>query len=311
MGFLLAVFSGIIAAAVASHKHRSPLFWFIIGLFANIFGIIMILLLPSKQRTSHYHTQNRHQSRSNDDRSRISVQCPHCHEEVFINEPGLWNCPHCHQGFEYNQNGRVYKMDDVLTPDIAALVTLFAKVSKADGVVTQNEIQVVDRIIKTELQPSDSRMARIRKTFNDAKGFHDNYMLSVHQLYNFFNHEPNILRGILQFIIEISEVDQPVHPDQQKIIDDATNYFKLNDYDRNESTNRNVSHIDKYYKVLGCTVGDSDETIKKRYRQLIKEYHPDKFMNQNLPQDFIDLANQKIKEVTEAYEEIMKHRRSA
>ena len=58
------------------------------------------------------------------------------------------------------------------------------------------------------------------------------------------------------------------------------------------------------YKVLGVSPDASDEDVKKAYRELARKYHPDKYRDS----DLADLANEKMKEINAAYEEIQKMR---
>lgn len=60
------------------------------------------------------------------------------------------------------------------------------------------------------------------------------------------------------------------------------------------------------YEVLGVSENASDEEIKKAYRELVKKYHPDKYVDNPLS----DLASEKIKEINLAYDTIMKERAS-
>lgn len=60
------------------------------------------------------------------------------------------------------------------------------------------------------------------------------------------------------------------------------------------------------YKVLGVSEYDSDEDIKKAYRELAKKYHPDAYLNNPLK----DLAQEKMKQINEAYDEIRRIRQS-
>ena len=58
------------------------------------------------------------------------------------------------------------------------------------------------------------------------------------------------------------------------------------------------------YKVLGVSPTDSDDTIKRAYRDLARKYHPDNYINNPLA----DLAKEKMQEINDAYDSIMKQR---
>ena len=62
------------------------------------------------------------------------------------------------------------------------------------------------------------------------------------------------------------------------------------------------------YSVLGCSPSATDGEIKKRYRELLGKYHPDKFIGQDLDADFVDLASKKFQEIQEAYDAIRSRR---
>ncbi|MGB0990519.1 MAG: DnaJ domain-containing protein, partial [Halarcobacter sp.] len=66
--------------------------------------------------------------------------------------------------------------------------------------------------------------------------------------------------------------------------------------------------IDKAYVVLGSSEEDDNNTLKKNYRKLVKEHHPDIVAGRGESQSIIDEATRKLQEINEAYEMIKKHR---
>ena len=62
------------------------------------------------------------------------------------------------------------------------------------------------------------------------------------------------------------------------------------------------------YEILGVSRNASDKDVKSAYRTLIRENHPDKLIAQGMPQDFIDLANEKMARINGAFEKIERER---
>ncbi|HPI97627.1 MAG TPA: DnaJ domain-containing protein [Synergistales bacterium] len=58
------------------------------------------------------------------------------------------------------------------------------------------------------------------------------------------------------------------------------------------------------YAVLGCRRDASVEEIRRCYRNMVSKYHPDRFIGQDLDEDFVRLATEKFKEIQSAYDEI-------
>ena len=58
------------------------------------------------------------------------------------------------------------------------------------------------------------------------------------------------------------------------------------------------------YSVLGISTNASEDEVKRAYRELSRKYHPDSYANNPLA----ELAEEKFKEVQEAYNQIMKER---
>lgn len=86
------------------------------------------------------------------------------------------------------------------------------------------------------------------------------------------------------------------------------NYYSQDRY-KNSYANDNkhtskIENLDKYYKILGSTSNDEFSTIKHNYKKLIKEYHYDTISSKNLPQAMLQFAENKTKELNEAYAKI-------
>ena len=60
--------------------------------------------------------------------------------------------------------------------------------------------------------------------------------------------------------------------------------------------------------MLNCTARSTDEEIKRSYKKLVKEFHPDTIIAKGLPDEFIDFATKRFQEIQGAYEQIRKAR---
>jgi len=69
-----------------------------------------------------------------------------------------------------------------------------------------------------------------------------------------------------------------------------------------------ASSLDDAYKALGVTADQSDQEIKRAYRKLMSQYHPDKLIGQGVPEDMVKVATEQAKEIQVAYDLIKKHR---
>ena len=71
---------------------------------------------------------------------------------------------------------------------------------------------------------------------------------------------------------------------------------------------RYIKDDNKYYTILGVSRNDTNEVIRTRYRKLAKEYHPDMIASKGLPEEFTKLAEDKFREIQEAYDVVRKER---
>ena len=62
------------------------------------------------------------------------------------------------------------------------------------------------------------------------------------------------------------------------------------------------------YHELGVSKDASESAIKKAYRDLVRENHPDTLMAKGMPAEFVELANEKLAKINDAYDRIKKAR---
>jgi DnaJ like chaperone protein len=97
-----------------------------------------------------------------------------------------------------------------------------------------------------------------------------------------------------------------LHPAEEKILRTAPAMLGLHGDIFDTVKRQFVSDLSHHYAVLGLEDGADMSAVKKAYRKLVSEYHPDKVISKGLPEDFIKFAEEKFREVNESYEAIRK-----
>jgi len=186
-----------------------------------------------------------------------------------------------------------------------AVIVLGAKMAKADGRVTRDEIDA----FKEVFQIPAGEMRDVARLFNEARREAEGYEPYAKQLGAMFAHQPNILENLLGGLFHVALADGVVHPSEIKFLQRVAHAFGFDDttFDRIRSTFMGSDDTDPY-ALLGVTRETSNDDIKAAYRKLIRENHPDTLIAQGLPQEFIDVANEKMAAINSAYDRIEKER---
>ena len=123
----------------------------------------------------------------------------------------------------------------------------------------------------------------------------------------------------LEYLLNLAFIDGSFSKTEREITEDIAQALKIeqNDYlsiiSKLESFHENVKKheelsIEKAYSILNSSSSDDDNTIKKKYRDLVKQNHPDIISGRGESQNKIDEATKKLQEINEAYEIIKKSR---
>jgi DnaJ like chaperone protein len=187
--------------------------------------------------------------------------------------------------------------------------SMLAKLAKADGRVGQEEIDTIESFAIKELglTPSSREVAFniFRAALNSPASFEDFAM----QFYSHFRNQPQMIEMMIDILLRVAAADGAIHLAEETLILSAARIFHFDQNRLNQLKSRYMASSEKYYAVLGCNRQDPDETIKRRYRHLVQTYHPDKIAAKGLPDEFTQLAQDKFREIQEAYETIKKERK--
>ena len=185
------------------------------------------------------------------------------------------------------------------------VIVLGAKMAKADGVVTRDEIgafREVFHIPKEEAKNVGRLFDRARR---DAAGFEP----YAHQLARLFRDKPAVLEELIDGLFHIARADGKVTPKETDFLRQVADIFGFDEaaWARIRAANMGPDQSDPY-EILGVARANSDAEIKAAHRKLVLENHPDRLVSQGMPQEFIDLANEKLATVNAAYDEVRKQR---
>jgi len=185
------------------------------------------------------------------------------------------------------------------------VIVLGAKMAKADGRVTADEIQVFRRVFKTQKE-EEKNVARI---FNQAKKDTHGFESYARQLARILADAPEVKEEVIDCLFEIALADGQVHPNEMRFLEEVARILglSLRDFARIRAIHMGPDESDPY-DILDIAHDADAEAIKAKYRQLARDNHPDKLMAQGLPEEAIEVANQKLARINAAYDEIAKAR---
>ena len=189
-----------------------------------------------------------------------------------------------------------------------SVFSMLATMSKVDGKVSRDEIAVVEKFMKEELHLDITSRTIAIQIFRQAVKSPESFEAFAGQFYSVFSSQPYIVDLVMDILFRVAGTDGTISKEEEVLLLSASNIFNYNRADYERMKSKYVSTNNYYYSILNCDPGASNEEIKKQYRKLANEYHPDKIQSKGLPEGFIQFANEKFSEIQEAYTAIKKER---
>ena len=184
-----------------------------------------------------------------------------------------------------------------------SLIVLSAKLSKADGQVSKEEIAA----IKDKLKIPKSEMTQVGKIFNKAKEESTGYEVYAEQISQIFRNKLNVLEEVINILFYVAEADGVVSKSEEIMIEDIARIFGLSksQYNGIKESRKSSDKLNPYL-VLESSHSDSLQTIRKRYLKLSKEHHPDLLMSKGVPEEVIAESKNKMRSINAAWDQIQK-----
>lgn len=183
-----------------------------------------------------------------------------------------------------------------------ALIALSAKMAKADGVVTDDEISAFRTFFKFPEEEADKVRMVYQLAQQDVAGF-DEYLTRIAKI---FDGAPAVLEDVLDCLFHVAVADGVAHPRELELLERTAEVFAMSPaaFHRLKAAHFGLGDDDPYL-ILGVQPGDTAETIKAAYHVLARDHHPDALVARGVPEDLVKIAEGRMAAINAAYERIL------
>ena len=182
-----------------------------------------------------------------------------------------------------------------------AVIALAAKMAKADGRVTRDEIAAFRRIFV--LPPGEERNAA--RVYNLARADIAGFEEYARRVKRMLHDRPGVLSDILEGLVYIAAADGHFHPGEAAFLDRIAGIFEIPEQDYRAIRARYLPGERDPWAILGLEPGASPEELRRRYRALVRRLHPDRMIARGVPEEARKLAEERLAAITAAYGELL------
>ena len=238
-------------------------------------------------------------------------------------------------GYQYRESpgrpGPDFNLGQAQMTFFVATFSMLGKMANADGQISATERNTVIQFMSNDLRLSKQDQEFALRIFDTAAVSSESFEKFAEQFYQSFYGNPQMIEMMMDILVRIAMTDGVLSDKENQFIAQAAmcmrypagnvDYLKTkyghrqnqgssynSGYSSSSSSRSDSGSLAAAYSVLGCSASDSDETIKAKYKKLIKEYHPDVIASKGLPEEFMKFATEKFDQIQKAYEAIKKVR---
>ncbi len=211
---------------------------------------------------------------------------------------------------------------DLLHHEAGLLIALMAKVAKADGKVCQLEAQLLKHTftdISSHFENSQEVREKLKNLYEKEKQSFENTIEISKRLYSLTKFDYSKRLKIMEYLLNLSFIDGDFSQTERMITEDIANALKIKQIDfenlvsnfqafYTQRANDESMNLQKAYEILEVNENDDINTIKKKYRTLVKKHHPDIMAGRGESKNIIEEATRKLQEINEAYDLVKEHK---
>ncbi len=203
---------------------------------------------------------------------------------------------------------------------VETVFVLMGKLAKADGHISQDEVAHVEQFIQNLGMSAEHRQQAIA-LFKRGAAPNFEFEPAISQFMAVCGQTHSLRQMLLVYLIVMALSDGRIDSAEERVLMDIARHLGYDQaaFKRMLDMVLNQSHfaagqassttaLDDAYKALGVSKESSDQEVKRAYRKLMSQYHPDKLMGQGVPEDMIKVATAQAQEVQVAYDLITRSR---
>ena len=204
---------------------------------------------------------------------------------------------------------------------LGLFIALVAKVAKADGRVDELEAQLIGNMfddISAIFEDKEKTRSILKEIFNEEKERSGDTGEIAQALNKSLGRSILKRRQFVGFLIQLASAGNGMSSDEDRVLREIISELNitpdeysamLSKFENMLKNKQQSMSLEEAYKVLDVNESDDINLIKKRYRKLVRQYHPDIIKSQDKDDSYMEEATAKTQEINQAYEIIKEARK--
>lgn len=219
-----------------------------------------------------------------------------------------------------------------------SLFSVMGHIAKADGQVSKQEIKIASDLMQ-QMGLKGDVLKEAQQAFRDGKAVDFPLKQTLKEFKSSCHGRRDIMQVYLEILLQAAYVDGKLDRAEQGVLEQVAKHlgFRRNEllylmsayeaelrfrqgsrrhhsrqqYQQNQQKSNQYSEkqsLADAYRILGVSQQDDERSVKKAYRRLMSEHHPDKLVSKGLPKEAMEIAKGKAQDIQAAYEMVKKQR---